>query len=91
MANSDPINLFLDFLDEKADKCGASILTAIPCTNTIIATGDVYSGLAIYSTSRKSFKFYYISSTDLLLRNEEALYEETNIKQFCEFLCRKSK
>ena len=90
MTNKEPIDLLIAFLWERANSCDANMVTDTPGTNTVIAVGDVHSGLAIYNPTSKLFKFYYTSSTDLIFRSDDALYEQTNsVEQFCELVCQK--
>ena len=49
----------------------------------IFAIGSKRSGLAVYSKNSKSFHFYHANNVDIVLDNDEEVYEEVDLETFC--------
>ena len=79
-----PIKLIAEYIRETVHSKPVQIIIK---NRTIMVAGENYSGVALYNSKDKSFKFMYVNNIEALLANDdEEIFEETDVKKFCEWM-----
>ena len=87
---SPPVTMVAEFIGDRLDRANKEADIIIEHGVIITVCGESMSGLAIYDSDTKSFRFFYATNTDLVLADDddEIYNETTSLKIFCNYMCK---